>query len=160
MFTFHFDTVEHAQKDAYDTYLRYLIAGEDLPNNVLRVAIAPLVSASYSPSNFSGFGAVTKANVKASAGSLLSVYASNTNAAVRYLQLHNKASAPTEGEKPVASFPIPAGTALIPGTLLINNDFFNSDYFSAGISWAISTTGSTFTDAATASEHFVNGMFL
>lgn len=160
MFTFRFDTVEHAQKDAYDTYLRYLIAGEDLTNNVLRVAMAPISSVSYSPSNFSGFGAATKAVVKASAGSLISIYASNVNAAVRYLQVHNKASAPAGGDVPVASFPIPAGSATAVASILISNDFFNSDYFSAGISWAISTTGATFTDSATASEHYVNGMFL
>lgn len=51
-------------------------------------------------------------SVKASAGQLYMVTASNVNAAVRYLKLYNKASAPTVGtDVPVFTFAIPGNTA-------------------------------------------------
>jgi hypothetical protein len=51
-------------------------------------------------------------SVKASAGQVYSIYAHNINAAVRYLKLYNKASAPTVGtDVPVLTLPIPANTA-------------------------------------------------
>ena len=51
-------------------------------------------------------------SVKASAGQVYSIYAHNLNAAVRYLKLYNKASAPTVGtDTPVLTLPIPGNTA-------------------------------------------------
>ena len=50
-------------------------------------------------------------NVKGSAGALGFIYAINLNAAVRYLKLYNKATAPTVGtDTPVATLAIPAST--------------------------------------------------
>jgi hypothetical protein len=47
--------------------------------------------------------------VKAAPAKLLYVHAFNANAAVRYLKLYNKATAPTIGtDRPVIAFPIPA----------------------------------------------------
>lgn len=51
-------------------------------------------------------------SVKASAGQLYMVTASNTNAAVRYLKLYDKASTPTVGtDTPVLAFAVPGNTA-------------------------------------------------
>lgn len=51
-------------------------------------------------------------SVKASAGQVFWIYCTNTNAAVRYLKLYNKASAPTVGsDTPVATLAIPGNTA-------------------------------------------------
>jgi len=51
-------------------------------------------------------------SVKASAGQVYSIYAHNLNAAVRYLKLYNKASAPTVGtDTPVLTLPIPGNAA-------------------------------------------------
>lgn len=159
---FKYDSINHAQQDAFDVYQRYLLAGEDLTNNVLKVASAPVVSASYSGTGFTNAGAATKANQKASAGMLQSIRASNANAAVRYLQIHNKASAPAAGETAIFSFVIPAGTAAAPGIVMVDDAFFglNGYYLSTGVSWAISTTSGTFTDSATAGEHIINGVYL
>lgn len=107
----------------------------------------------YSVNN--SFGTATKAAAKASTGNLFSVYCSNINAAVRYLQIHNKATAPAGTDVPVSSFLIPAGTATAPATIVLDASYFgtNGKYLSTGVSWAISTTNATFTDSATASEH-------
>ncbi len=51
-------------------------------------------------------------SVKASAGQVYSIYAHNVNAAVRFLKLYNKASAPTVGtDTPVLTLPIPGNAA-------------------------------------------------
>jgi len=66
-------------------------------------------------------GASTNAtSVKASAGIVYAIYATNSNAAFRYLKLYNKASAPTVGtDTPQNVFGLPAtggGTIGIPQT--------------------------------------------
>lgn len=103
------------------------------------------------------FGTITKANLKGSAGNVRGIYVTNTNAAVRYFQIHDKATAPAGTDVPVASYIIPAGTATAPATLFIEDSFFgpNGKYLATGVGWAISTTNATFTDSATASEHNV-----
>ncbi|MFZ3184245.1 MAG: hypothetical protein WA173_08880 [Pseudomonas sp.] len=53
------------------------------------------------------------ASVKASAGTLAGLNASNIGAAVAYLKLYNKASAPAVGtDVPVLTIPIPAGNVV------------------------------------------------
>ena len=94
---------------------------------------------------------VTAAVIKASAGNVFKFFATNTNAAVRYMQLHNKATIPLATEVPVVSLIIPAGTATVPG--YVEYEFKFGRAFATGIGFAISTTQGTFTDAATASEH-------
>lgn len=148
--------------------LATLLAGEDILGNggqsgqVLGVIQKPVVTSGYSGSRFTNIAVVTKANLKNAAGLFLSVYVTNVNAAVRYFQVHNKATAPAATDVPVLSFPIPAGTATVPGVLYLPNDFFleNGDYLATGVGWAISTTLGTFTDSATAAEHTINGYYL
>lgn len=100
------------------------------------------------------FGAATKANVKAAAGNIVRVIFTNTNAAVRYGQIHNKATAPAGTDVPIISLPIPGGSVNSPGILSV--DLPESQAFATGIGWAISTTVATFTDSATASDHSVH----
>lgn len=159
--SFRFDTVEHSGKDANDVKQAYLIAGEDLTNDVLKVIMGSAVSASYSPTAFTNAGAATKAFQKATPGMLYGIRCSNANAATRYLQIHNKASAPAAGETAIFNFTLPAGTALSPSVTTIGSEFLgaNGYFLSLGVSWAISTTAGTFTDAATAAEHIVNGTY-
>lgn len=127
-----------------------LISGEDQTNNVMQVVVKPLASSTYAATSTSNLGAATAANLKASTGNALSCYATNTNASIRYFQLHNKASIPLAGEAPVYSFIIPASS----GMIVVGNDFFGlaGINFSSGIGYAISTTAATYT-AATAGDH-------
>lgn len=114
----------------------------------------PEASAVISPDTFQDFGSVTKDTVKASAGNVFSVVVSNANAALRYFQLHNKASDPAAAETPVLSFPVPAGTAAAPTVLILGVDVFAPSLrLSTGVGWAWSTTDGEFTDSATASDH-------
>lgn len=114
----------------------------------------PEASAVIAPSVFQDFGSVTKDTVKGSAGNVFSIMASNANAALRYFQLHNKASDPAATEVPIISIPVPAGTAAAPTVLILGVDFFApSQRHSTGIGWAWSTTDGEFTDSATASDH-------
>lgn len=131
-----------------------LLAGEDLTSNVMGVMSKPIASSTYAPTTYKDAGTVTKANIKSTAGNVYSLRFTNTNAAVRYLQLHNKATAPAAAETAQLYFVIPAGTATAPGELKLNmNDFAPSEYFATGIGWAVSTTATTFTDSATAADH-------
>lgn len=92
--------------------------------------------------------------VKSSPGSLHTIIAINTNAAVRYLKLYNKATAPVlASDTPVWTIPIPGDTAgggfvvPLPGGL----------DFSAGIAIAMTTgAGDTDTGALAANEVILN----
>lgn len=107
-----------------------------------------------SPVNYEDFGSVTKANLKSTPGSVVAVAIYNKNATIRYFQLHNKATVPVATDVPAFSFPIPAGTANNPGILIFDSAWFAGSYYlTNGIGWAVSTTDSTFTDSATASDH-------
>lgn len=80
-------------------------------------------------------------SVKAGPARLLSVVASNINAAARFLKLYDKATAPTVGtDVPVITIPIPAG-----GIVSLNLGEFGVD-FTLGIAAAITAVG---TDADT-----------
>lgn len=97
-------------------------------------------------------------SVKASAGTLYSLLVVNLNAAVRYLKLYNKASAPTVGtDTPVATIPIPASTT---GAGVAIN-FGPGFDFSTGIAYA-TTTGAADSDtgAVAANEIFVVGVYV
>ena len=149
--------IESLQLDASGntkTTLATLIAGEDLTNNVLGTLPKPVNGSQYAPSTYQQFASVTKANIKATAGNVFFFRITNANAAVRYFQLHNKASAPAGGDTAQLSFLVPAGTATAPGIFELGiNELAPSEYFSTGIGWAVSTTASTFTDSATAADH-------
>ena len=127
-----------------------LLSGEDQTNGLIGVEYKPVSSATYSPtiSDYNA-AAVTKLSVKASAGNVFHVRAVNRNAAARWFQLHNKASAPAATEVPLIEFWMPANSVL---DYLFTH---GGARFGTGIAWAWSTTADAFTDAATASEHEV-----
>lgn len=133
------------------------IAGEDLTNDVQVMVQKPINAAAYAPSAYVMPGTpVAAANIKSTPGSVQSFMATNANAAVRYLQIHNKASTPSASEVPIRSFPIPAGTANNPGQILIDRHYLSSLIFcTAGVSFAFSTTYLTYT-AATPADHFLD----
>lgn len=80
--------------------------------------------------------------VKSSAGTLFGISVSNINAAVRYLKLYNKASAPTVGtDVPVLTIPLPAGSCQV---LSFGSRGLR---FSTGIGFAL-TTGAADSDTA------------
>lgn len=97
-------------------------------------------------------------SLKASAGTLYSLTAFNLNAAVRYLKLYNKASAPTVGtDTPVATFAIPASTTGAGFAISFPLGFD----FSTGIAYA-TTTGAADSDTGgvAANEIFVVGTYI
>lgn len=91
---------------------------------------------------FTNSAASTNATVtKGSAGTVWSIVASNINAAVRYLKVYNKATAPTVGtDTPVLVIPIPAGSCVQ------FDGGSNGIRFATGISWAL-TTGAADSDS-------------
>lgn len=135
-------------------------AAEDNTNGVIGTLAKPVVTSSYSgtPGHAEDDADVS---VKATPGQLLSVVATNENAAARYLQIHNKASAPSAGETAVVSYIIPAGSAASPGRIQLNSaDFGNNGlHLSTGIALGISTAIDTFT-AATAGECFLSYVYV
>ena len=93
----------------------------------------------------------TTGTIKASAGQLYAITAYNSNAAVRYLQLYNKASAPTlSTDTPVMTIPL-LGASVRDITL---ND--HGSEFTTGIAWAYTTDDVAIpTTAGTSAElHF------
>lgn len=70
-----------------------------------------VVQDGWTPARLLSAATTNATSVKASAGQIGFIYAVNLNAAVRYLKLYNKASAPTVGtDTPIATLPIPAST--------------------------------------------------
>ncbi len=130
------------------------LAGEDFTNDISKTVQQALPINTYSPSLSSNFGSTISAAAKASTGNVLSFVATNGNAAQRYFQIFNSASAPAGGATPIYSFLIPAGTASSPGAVVFDNSFFTQPgvNFSTGIAWGISSTAATYT-AATATDH-------
>ena len=129
-----------------------LLSGEDQTNGVIATQIKPSAASTYAPTRYVNFASSTAASVKASAGNVFSAAICNNNAAIRYLQIHNTASAPTASAVPLYTFAIPAS-----GSIVIGNDFFTNAgaYFSTGIGFAVSTSAGTYT-AATAADHYTN----
>lgn len=124
------------------------------------VSTSPVASTAV-PTVNKNAGTVTAAAVKASAGNVFSILVTNANAAARYFQLHNKATIPLAAETAQLYFVIPAGNAAQPAVVELTGAFFApSERFATGIGWAISTTITTFTDAATAADHTVQVRFL
>jgi len=104
--------------------------------SLVAAAIPPFTN---SPTNL---GAENQAVLKASAGAVYKIYCYNKNAATRFFQIHNKATAPINTEVPVESFPVAANSALI-----IDSTFWGASgrTCSTGVSWAFSTTEATLT---------------
>jgi hypothetical protein len=130
---------------------------EDNSLGVAKIAYAPIASGTYSPTLTANFSTATAGNLKATAGNVFSVVVTNANAAVRYLQLHNKASTPVNPDVPVLSIPIPAGTAAVPSILTLGAETFSMSgvNLATGVSWGISTTLATYT-AATNADHVIH----
>lgn len=81
-------------------------------NNIGNVGVIPRTSGGATPYKLVSAATTNATSVKGSAGQIFMITASNVNAAVRYLKLYNKASAPTVGsDTPVLTFAIPGNTA-------------------------------------------------
>lgn len=92
--------------------------------------------------------------IKPSAGTLFSITASNVNAAVRYLKLYDKATAPDENDTPVQVYAMQGGAT---GPSFENPIPATGLRFTAGIAFRTTTEA---TDAGTtgvsASEHVIS----
>lgn len=137
--------------DAQLVTLYTILAGEDLTNGVFGTLRKPVASSTYTPSISMIFGSDVDVSVKTVPGNILSVVATNTNAAVRYFQIHDKASAPVNPNVPLLSLPIPAGTANVPGYLEIGANVLGEGgiWCATGVAYGVSTTNGTFTAAST-----------
>lgn len=140
---------------------QYAPVAEDNVNGVYGVLPKPVSAAGYSGTPFQAVLDDVDVSVKGTAGNLLSIRATNINAAIRYLQIHNKASAPTSGDTALLSFPIPAGTSTAPAVVELGSEFFGANglRLSTGVAIGISTAATTFT-AATTTDHVVSGMYV
>lgn len=94
--------------------------------------------------------------IKASAGQLYSLDVYNVNAAVRYLHIYNKASAPTlSTDTPVYTIPLPPTAGR---SVTIGQDIGLA--FATGIAWAYTTDNIAIpATAATSAEGFFSGTF-
>lgn len=119
-----------------------------------KVGLDPQTSGGLTPSMTISAASTNATSVKGSAGQLYGLYVSNINAAVRYLKLYNKASAPTVGtDTPVLVFAIPGNTAGAGFTI----EFTNGVAFGTGIAFALTTGVATAdTGAVAANEIVVN----
>lgn len=108
----------------------------------------------WTPSKTISAASTNATSVKASAGRVGYIMASNNNADERYLKLYNKASAPTVGtDTPVHTFLIPGNTA---GAGFVLGDGIGIG-FSTGIAFALTTgVADSDTGAVGANEHVVN----
>lgn len=136
-------------------------AYEDNASGVAAVAHKPVISALYSGTLFQAVLNDVDIAAKGAPGNLLSIRATNINAAIRYLQIHNKATAPAGGDTAALSIPIPAGSATAPAVVTLGNEFFGNNglFLTTGIAIGISTAATTFT-AATTTDHVVTGMYV
>lgn len=119
---------------------------EDNTGSVAATIFRPLNSSQYTPSDFTSFGAAagTGAVVKASAGNVYSLVATNGGTNVRYIQLFNSTTAAVNGGTPVACYVLPGASTAVPYVLPLDNTHFSpSKYFSTGIAVAISSTNGT-----------------
>ena len=105
--------------------------------------LAPITSGGLTPHKTVSAASTNATNVKASAGQLYEIFVTNVNAAIRYLKLYDKASAPTVGtDTPVWTLGIPGNTAGAGFAKTIPNGLA----FSNGIAFALTTEA---TDAGT-----------
>lgn len=116
------------------------------------------VNGGYTPSKTVSAASTNATSLKATAGVVGGVYASNINAAARYLKFYNKSSAPTVGtDIPVQTYLIPGNTAGGGTNIPIPE---RGIAFSAGIAWAL-TTGvqDSDTGAVAANDLVVNILY-
>ena len=101
--------------------------------------------------------ATVSAVLKASAGSLKSVFAANRSSVALWLQFQNQTTAITNAGNAVLQFYVPPN-----GEIVIGSDFFVGAgwAFSTGISWGFSTVTTTYTAYGTAANVDFQGMYL
>jgi hypothetical protein len=114
-------------------------AGTNLNTSALAITANQIPAFTNSPTNL---GAANQAVLKPSAGAVYKIYCYNKNAATRFFQIHNKATAPVNADVPVEVFPVAGNSALI-----IDIAFFGASgrACSTGVAWAFSTTEATLT---------------
>ena len=121
------------------------------------IGLVPLTAGGLTISKTISAGSTNATSVKASAGQVYAIYVINTNAAVRYLKLYNKASSPTVGtDTPVMTLPISGSTT--GGGFVFSSDVGIA--FATGIAFAL-TTGvlDSDTGAVASSEIVVNLLY-
>jgi len=99
---------------------------------------------------YTNFAVAASGSVIATPAFLYSLSCFNNHAtAVRYIQIFNRTTAPSVGDTPVFSFPIPAQQ----GFVLEESFFTNNGYFfNTGIAWGISSTAATYTAGLAADQ--------
>jgi hypothetical protein len=102
-------------------------------------------------------GTVAAACVKIGGGRVLGIRATNVNAAVRYLCLVAKATAPVNSDPIMYFWQIAAGSATVPAVLDLGSTQLGNQglVIPTGVSWAVSTSPTTLT-LATVGEHQVS----
>ena len=129
--------------------------GQDDANWLVGVCRKLIAGSTYAPTSTISLGAATAGFAKAAAGNVLACSFTNSGATGRWVQLFNKASAPTSPtEIPIACWWLPASS-----TLIVGEDFFVGSglYCSLGIAWGVSSTYATYTSTSvTAAEHIVH----
>lgn len=112
------------------------VSGVHYPRVKVSQGLDGVAQDGWTPARLISAASTNATSLKASAGQLGFIYAINLNAAVRYLKLYNKASAPTVGtDTPIATLPIPASATgagfMIPIPGGVN--------FTTGIAYALTT---------------------
>lgn len=127
-------------------------------NSIGRVNPEPQTANGLSISRTLSAASTNATSVKGSAGQVYTVIAHNINAAVRYLKLYNKATAPTVGtDTPVMTLPIPANAA---GAGFVLDTGGMGIAFATGIGYAITTgVADADTGAVAANEIVVNVLY-
>ena len=127
-------------------------------NTTGALAVTPdFVSTGYSQIAISSAATTNATSIKASAGTLASMQCSNTGAAVAFVKLYNKASAPTVGtDVPILTIPIAAS-----GPPVNVFDAMVGFRFSTGIALAITNLGADADATAVAAAQVkVIGMYV
>jgi len=122
---------------------------------------ATIGTATITPATASAFALTSAAStnatsVKSTAGTLLEVTADNFTAAIKYLKLYNKASAPTVGtDVPILTIPIPAN-----GFISLNLGLLGKR-FTTGIAYALTGAQAVAdTTALAAGDVHVHGSYI
>lgn len=118
-----------------------------------RISAAP--TGGYTPHRRISTADDNLASVKTTPGTIGYIIATNINAAVRYLHLFNKASAPvlaSDAALLVATIVLPGGAA---GSNAIISSTAGIE-FSTGIAYAVTTVAAGTTGAVSANEHIIN----
>lgn len=130
--------------------------GEGIRLTSWRMAVVPQNSPPYSINTDLNIG-VSSGVSKATPGSVYSVYATNANSDIRYLQFFDTSLTPIANTSPILSFLVTSGITSSPTQILLGTDFFgpNGVAFNYGVAWGISTNESTFMPTSSPSEHTV-----